>query len=102
MRSIMKSGFRLILCLLGSLALVGCSEDWGLDQHGKEVTASELGEKWLLINYWAEWCAPCRTEIPELNALAASSDKLVVLGVNFDGLKGQELAEAADLLGIRF
>ena len=25
---------------------------------------------WVFINYWAEWCAPCRYEIPQLNALS--------------------------------
>lgn len=89
--------------VLACLALSGCAEeDWGLDQHGVPVTAAELDGQWLLVNYWAEWCGPCRTEIPELNALAASSSDLVVLGVNHDGLQGAELAAASSELGIDF
>lgn len=88
--------------LLSCLALAGCSEDWGLDQHGQPVTAGQLDGEWLVINYWAEWCGPCRTEIPELNAMAASPDGPVVLGVNFDGLQGEELAQASEALGIDF
>jgi len=87
-----------LLCLL----LVGCDRDWGVDQHGREVTAAELKGRWLVINYWAEWCAPCRTEIPELNALAETRRDLEVLGVNFDELRDEELAQAAAALGIRF
>ena len=89
----------LFLCLM----LVGCAEeDWGPDQHGATVTAQQLDGKWLLINYWAEWCGPCRTEIPELNALDQSIDDITVLGVNFDGLQGEELTAAAEQLDIRF
>ncbi len=87
-----------------SLFLAGCSDDVGVDQHGQKVAVERLEGQWLVINYWAEWCAPCRTEIPELNALAEQQkDKGVkVLGVNFDGLQGEELSNAVDKMGIRF
>ncbi|QLF95106.1 TlpA family protein disulfide reductase [Pseudomonas sp. ABC1] len=89
--------------VLGAALLLGaCGGDWGVDQQGRTVTAAELDGRWLLVNYWAEWCGPCRTEIPELNALAGSDDALRVLGVNFDGLQGEELATAAKALGIEF
>lgn len=92
------TGFSLLACL----ALAGCSEDWGADQHGAQVTAQQLDGQWLVINYWAEWCGPCRTEIPELNALDGAHGDITVLGVNFDGLQGEELAAAATDLGIDF
>lgn len=91
-----------LLGLLAGLILTGCSEDWGPDQHGAAVTTQQLSDQWLLINYWAEWCGPCRTEIPELNALNESRDDITVLGVNFDGLQGEELSEAAKALSIDF
>ena len=53
-----------------ALILAACTEDVGVDQHGRKVAAERLDGQWLVINYWAEWCGPCRTEIPELNALA--------------------------------
>lgn len=100
----MKIRLGLLVTVLGFLALGGCGgeRDWGVDQDGKTVSAKQLQGQWLLINYWAEWCAPCRTEIPELNTLAASADSPVVLGVNFDGLQGEELNQAVDALGIDF
>jgi len=88
--------------LLACLALAGCAEDWGPDQHGTAVTAQQLEGQWLLINYWAEWCGPCRVEIPELNALDEAYDDITVLGVNFDGLQGEELAAASKDLDVRF
>jgi thiol-disulfide isomerase/thioredoxin len=88
-----------------SLLLAGCSEaDWGVDQHGRQIAAGELAGRWLVINYWAEWCGPCRKEIPELNRLAEElqAQQVTVLGVNFDALQGEELRAAAEQLGIRF
>ena len=38
--------------------------------------------KWVLIDFWATWCPPCREAIPELNTLAKKfPEKLVVIGL---------------------
>ncbi len=57
-----------------------------------------------MLNYWAEWCGPCRTEIPELNVLAEQlkGKKIGVFGVNFDNVQGEELKSASEKLGIAF
>lgn len=93
-----------VLALAAGLALAGCSEDWGVDQHGRTVAAEQLEGQWLVINYWAEWCSPCRGEIAQLNVLAEQyrGRGVQVIGVNFDGLQGAELARASEALGIRF
>lgn len=100
----MGTQLRLVMGLLACLLLGGCGDDLGVDQHGQKVTAASLEGQWLVINYWAEWCGPCRTEIPQLNQLsrelAAEGGK--VIGVNFDGLQAQELSKAAEDMGIRF
>ena len=57
-----------------------------------------------MINYWAVWCAPCRKEVPELNALhhKLSTQGVRVLGVNYDRLQGSELLADSQQLGIDF
>ncbi|MDP2745400.1 TlpA disulfide reductase family protein [Pseudomonas sp.] len=86
------------------LILAGCAEDIGVDQYGRKVAVERLEGQWLVINYWAQWCAPCRTEIPELNALEQQlkEQSVQVLGVNFDALQGEKLSKAAQDMGISF
>ena len=56
-----------------------------------------------LPNYWAEWCRPCRIEIPELNHFAQQyPDNVRVLSVNFDGVVGESLSKQVQALGIEF
>ena len=100
----MGRSLRMMVGCIAALLLAGCAEDWGLDQHGRKVTAEQLDGQWLVINYWAEWCKPCRTEIPELNQLSEqlNGTGAQVLGVNFDALQGGDLARAADAFAIRF
>lgn len=96
-------GWRKVLLASCLGLLSACSGDLGLDQHGKPVLDSELKGRWLVVNYWAEWCIPCRTEIPELNELNVQlGHQGQVVGVNFDGLQDEALGKASEALGIRF
>jgi thiol-disulfide isomerase/thioredoxin len=52
--------------------------------HGEAVSLSTFRQKWVVINYWATWCAPCRKEIPELSSLHEANDDIVVLGLAYE------------------
>tara|TARA_R110001592_G_scaffold59299_1_gene180001 strand:- start:1 stop:456 length:456 start_codon:yes stop_codon:yes gene_type:complete len=58
--------------------------------------------KWVLINYWATWCGPCREEIPDLNEFAKENADIQIYGVNYDGLEGEALSAAIAEMGIHF
>lgn len=59
----------------------------GRTPEGKELSLSDFKGKYVFIDFWASWCAPCRREIPYLKeALAYSekSDNLVVFSYSLD------------------
>lgn len=58
--------------------------------------------QWLYVNYWAEWCAPCLEEIPELNAFHRADNGAEVLGINFDQVDSALMAQQAEGLQIAF
>ena len=89
-----------ILALVTLVALAACSA--GKDKTEGASNLSDYQGRWLVINYWAEWCKPCIKEIPELNALEAKYPQVAVLGVNFDGVTGDALQKQMDALGIAF
>jgi thiol-disulfide isomerase/thioredoxin len=53
---------------------------------GKPMTLSALSGKMLLVNLWATWCVPCRTEMPALDALQKEMGgrNFEVVAVNVD------------------
>lgn len=89
----------LVIVALGFLA--GCEKLEFEQAGGESLDWDDLRGQWVLVNYWAEWCKPCLEEIPELNRVNESGE-VTVLGVNFDGVRGQELVDLGDTMGIEF
>jgi thiol-disulfide isomerase/thioredoxin len=56
------------------------------DPDGKPMTLADRAGRTVLLNLWATWCAPCRAEMPALDALQRDkgSDLFEVIAVNVD------------------
>ena len=94
---------RIALTALGFALLSACEPADFQYSDGLSGRYADWRGSWVVINYWAEWCAPCRYEIPELNELANDrADEILVLGVNYDGVTGAELDELLKRMGIEF
>jgi thiol-disulfide isomerase/thioredoxin len=60
---------------------------------GEIIDFNHLNRPWVIVNYWANWCEPCKKEIPELNAFSESHDNVYMVGVNYDGVDNRQLTE---------
>jgi len=92
---------RVFTLLITALLVSGCEKAELERADGVPVDWDNFRGQWVLVNYWAEWCAPCLEEIPELNHLDTAPD-ITVLGVNFDGIEGEALQELGQRMGIEF
>ena len=91
----MKRALHSLLAMIALLAIASAEEKkiWANSILGQKAPAfvveKWLGDepkregKWVLIDFWATWCGPCRKAVPHLNELQKKfADQLVIIGVS--------------------
>lgn len=93
--------FLFIVVAAGTASFTGCTKSSGApkakvlanepdvtfrDLQGKDLALASLKGKVVVVNFWATWCDPCRTEIPWLIRLQQTyaSKGFTLLGVAMD------------------
>jgi thiol-disulfide isomerase/thioredoxin len=94
------------LGLFCSFFVINCTEKGSVlhDTKGNVMQVSELRGKWVIVNYWADWCESCIKEIPELNQFYQHNqdENIILLGVNYDRMPMADLQKAMSKTHIAF
>lgn len=75
-----------------------------LDGNGKTLKLSELKGKAVVLNFWATYCVPCKTEMPELEKLQTqyAGQGLQIVGVTKDDDTEKAISEFSRKMGINY
>jgi len=67
-------------------SLPDAAPDWTLTSiEGDTVSLSDYEGQTVVLNFWATWCGPCRSEIPEFRQFVNEHPDIPVLGIAVDG-----------------
>lgn len=73
------------------------------DTVGQPQRLADLKGKWVVVNFWATWCAPCVKEIPDIAAFAKDQgDKVRVLGIALDWDDEKQVKAFARKVGLTY
>ncbi len=75
--------------MAGRVGAVAPDFEWNAPD-GSTRTLSSLHGKVVVVNFWATWCKPCRTEMPALNSVARGSDAVfLAVDLQEDGARAR-------------
>ena len=73
------------------------------DMDGNLHRVSDYRGKWLIINLWATWCAPCIKEMPEFEHFHQQHNSIAqVWGVTFEDTDKAKILEYVDRLVVTY
>jgi len=58
---------------------------------GKTFDLANHRGRWVVVNFWATWCAPCLKEIPDFNAFAKKRDDVQFIGQAYEEIERPDL-----------
>lgn len=69
------------------------------DASGKSVSLADFKGKPILLNFWASWCGPCKSEMPDIQAAYEQyGSEIEFLVVNMTGMSGETQETASQFI----
>lgn len=69
---------------------------------GDTITLSDLRGSPVVLNFWATWCGPCRSEIPAFSRFAKAHPEVPVLGLSVDKTSPSKVRHTVREWGISY
>ena len=69
--------------------------------EGETVKLSDLKGQKVFLNFWASWCGPCRSEMPDMQKFHEDRDDVTILAVNVND-RPENVDEFLEEYGITF
>ena len=90
--NLIKNILFLSLCLHTQAFALGVGDtvpDFELPQSKVAQKLSDLKGKWVYLDFWASWCAPCRQSFPWMNDMQVKygAKNFLILAINLDEKK---------------
>lgn len=94
----MRRGLLGVVMLLAWIAGAGSGvpeprEFATVDVYGNQLKLADFDGQWVVVNFWATWCKPCRKEIPELSELHTERADVTLIGLAFEDAEPEYILE---------